>query len=344
MEAGAGLRLLEVRDLRTAIETQRGTVYPVDGVGFELDEGETLAIVGESGSGKSMTALSLMGLLPKGIARVVGGTALLRGRDITRLAPRAMRELRGVEIAYMPQDPVSALNPALTIEHQVTESLLVHRKASRPEARSRALDLLGQMGIPNLPDALKAYPHQFSGGMRQRVLLAMALIGQPKVLIADEPTTSVDVTTQEQIIDLLWAIQRQTRLGIVLITHDLGVVARIATRVLVMYAGRSVEYGDADQIFERPMHPYTRGLLQSVAFDRLKPATRLYALSGNPPQLGELPSGCAFRPRCPYAVQVCFDVRPQLEKVPVGGGRSACHVAASGELPPHEIEAEPWHS
>lgn len=332
-------RLLEVRGLRTAIDDRGGVLYPVDGIEFELNEGETLAIVGESGSGKSMTALSLMGLLPKGIARVVGGSAVLLGRDLTKLAPKTIRELRGVELAYMPQDPVSALNPALTIGHQVMETLLVHHTANPQEARTRAIDLLTQMGIPNLPDALKAYPHQFSGGMRQRVLLAMALIAKPKVLIADEPTTSVDVTTQEQIIDLLWSIQRETGLGIVLITHDLGVVARIATRVLVMYAGRAVEYGEAEQIFEEPMHPYTRGLLQSVAFDRLEPRTPLYALSGNPPQLGELPSGCAFHPRCPYAIQVCFDVRPELASVPGGEGRSACHLAAEGDLPPQKFEA-----
>jgi len=291
-----------------------------------------------------MTALSLMGLLPKGVARVVGGTAVLRGRDLIALTPKAIRELRGVEIAYMPQDPVSALNPALTIGHQVMEPLLVHRRASRQEARTRALALLGEMGIPNLPDSLQAYPHQLSGGMRQRVLLAMALVGRPKVLIADEPTTSVDVTTQEQIIDLLWEIQRETKLGIVLITHDLGVVARVATRVLVMYAGRAVEYGEADQIFEQPMHPYTRGLLQSVAFDRLGPRSRLYALDGNPPQLGELPSGCAFHPRCPYTVQVCVDVEPELSGVPGSPGLSACHLAAQGVLPRQNVEAERWNS
>jgi oligopeptide/dipeptide ABC transporter ATP-binding protein len=331
-------RVLEVTALQTAIETSKGILYPVDGVGFELGEGETVAIVGESGSGKSMTALSLMGLLPKGVARITGGSVVLRGKELTRMGPREIRELRGVEIAYMPQDPVSALNPALTIGHQVMEPLLVHRMAGSREARDRALELLTEMGIPNLPGALNAYPHQFSGGMRQRVLLAMALIGRPSVLIADEPTTAVDVTTQEQIIDLLWKIQRETRLAVVLITHDLGVVARIATRVLVMYAGRSVEYGEADQIFEHPMHPYTRGLLQSVEFDRLEPGTKLYALDGSPPQLGMLPSGCAFHPRCAYAIQVCVDERPELSRVPGRQGLSACHLATQGVLPPHVLE------
>jgi oligopeptide/dipeptide ABC transporter ATP-binding protein len=333
--------LLDVKGLRTALDGGADLPqYPVEGVGFELGPGETVAIVGESGSGKSMTALSLMGLLPKGVARVVGGTALLLGTDLLALPPKAMRNRRGLDIAYMPQDPVSALNPALTIGHQVMEPLLVHRKASRQEAAGYALELLTEVGIPNLPYSLDAYPHQLSGGMRQRVLLAMSLIGRPKVLIADEPTTAVDVTTQEQIIDLLFEIQRETHLGIVLITHDLGVVARIATRVLVMYAGRVVEYGEADQVFEDPVHPYTRGLLRSVELDRVKPGARLYALGGNPPQLGDLPSGCAFHPRCPYTVPVCVEIVPDLASVPGSDGLSACHLAARGTLPPVDLGVE----
>ena len=227
---------LEVSGLRTILRTGGTEQYPVDGVSFELRRGETLAIVGESGSGKSMTALSIIGLLPR-IASVVGGSAVLAGEDLLALNPKAMRDQRGVSIAYMPQDPVSALNPSLTIGRQVTEPLVIHRQASRQEATERAVELLRMLGIPNLPAALDAYPHQLSGGMRQRVLLAMSLIGRPRVLIADEPTTSVDVTTQEQIIDLLGDIQRDSSLALIIITHDLGVVARIATRVLVMYAG-----------------------------------------------------------------------------------------------------------
>ncbi len=332
----AGEPILEVSGLRTVLHLGAAQLYPVDGVAFELRPDETVAIVGESGSGKSMTALSLMGLLPSRIAKVVDGTAVLQGRDMLSLPPKAMRELRGVEISYMPQDPVSALNPALTIGRQVTEPLLVHRKASREEAESRAVELLSNLGIPNLPASLSSYPHQLSGGMRQRVLLAMSLIGRPRVLIADEPTTSVDVTTQEQIIDLLWAIQRDTHLGIVLITHDLGVVARIATRVLVMYAGRVVEYGEADQVFERPTHPYTRGLLRSVGFDGVEPRTRLSALDGNPPQLSDLPVGCAFHPRCAYRVQACLDLVPELAGVPGSRALSACHLAVQGILPPEK--------
>ncbi|HTW98386.1 MAG TPA: ABC transporter ATP-binding protein [Acidimicrobiales bacterium] len=346
-EEGAGVpkgqgseTVLEVRGLRTLLRSAGTEQLPVDGVSFELAAGETVAVVGESGSGKSMTALSLMGLLPK-VAKVVGGSARLGGHDLLGLTTKQVRQLRGVEISYMPQDPVSALNPALTIGRQVAEPLLVHRTASRAEAARRALELLGRLGIPDLPDALDAYPHQLSGGMRQRVLLAMSLIGRPKVLIADEPTTSVDVTTQEQIIDLLGDIQRETRLAVILITHDLGVVARLARRVLVMYAGRVVENGSADQVFEQPTHPYTRGLLQSVDFDGVAPLTRLYALDGNPPQLAELPSGCPFNPRCAYRVEICVDAVPELGPVPGSEALSACHLARQGVLPPPAVSLLP---
>ena len=234
---------LEVRSLRTAVRMGEADVYVVDDVSFDVEKGGVLALVGESGSGKTMTALSLMGLLPRNVARVVGGSAMLNGRDLLHLDAHAMRRVRGVEISYMPQDPVSALNPSLTVGRQVMEPLLIHGLTNGQEARIRALDLLKELGLPNLPNALKAYPHQLSGGMRQRVLLAMALISRPSVLIADEPTTSVDVTTQEQIIDLLQRVQAESELSIIIITHDLGVVARIAARVLVMYAGRAAEYG-----------------------------------------------------------------------------------------------------
>jgi oligopeptide transport system ATP-binding protein len=324
---------LEVTDLRTAIGGSGSRRMPVNGVSFTVSAGETVAIVGESGSGKTMTALSVMGLLPHGVARVVGGQVALRGRVVSGLSNREMQSVRGVEIAYMPQDPVSGLNPALTIGLQVTEPLLVHKKGSRREAEAGALDLLGKVGIPDPPRAMRSYPHQLSGGMRQRVLLAMCLIGRPSVLIADEPTTAVDVTTQEQIIDLLAAIQAESQLAMLLITHDLGVVARIASKVLVMYAGRVVEHGSADQVFEEPMHPYTRGLLQSVDFDSVTPRTRLFALDGAPPQLGDLPGGCSFSPRCRFAEEVCLETVPELTPAP-GGGLSACHVAARGSLPP----------
>jgi oligopeptide transport system ATP-binding protein len=325
--------VLQVEDLRTAIGGKDSRRMPVSGVSFTVSAGETLAIVGESGSGKTMTALSVMGLLPKGVAQIVGGHVTVNGRVISDLNEREMQSVRGVEIAYMPQDPVSSLNPALTVGLQVTEPLLVHRKGSRQQAEEDALDLLRQVGIPDPPRAMHSYPHQLSGGMRQRVLLAMCLIGRPSVLIADEPTTAVDVTTQEQIIDLLASIQSQSHLAMLLITHDLGVVARIASTVLVMYAGRVVEHGSADQVFEEPMHPYTRGLLQSVDFDSVTPRTRLFALDGAPPQLGSLPVGCAFSPRCRYAEPVCRQTVPELTPT-TGSGLSACHVAARGDLPP----------
>ena len=331
---------LEVRGLRTILRTGGPEQYPVDGVSFELRQGETLGIVGESGSGKSMTALSIAGLLPR-VASVVAGSAILGGEDLLALSPKAMRQRRGVSIAYMPQDPVSALNPSLTIGKQVTEPLMIHEQGSRQEATERAVELLRMLGIPNLPGALDAYPHQLSGGTRQRVLLAMSLIGRPKVLIADEPTTSVDVTTQEQIIDLLGDIQRHSSLALIIITHDLGVVARIATRVLVMYAGRVVEYGAADEVFDRPVHPYTRALLRSVDFAGAAPRTRLYALEGYPPQLGDLPSGCAFHPRCAYCEDICRQLVPELGAVPDGGSLSACHLATQGRLPPDTPEMAP---
>lgn len=328
-----GRPVLEVEDLRTAIGGKDSRRIPVNGVSFTVSAGETVAIVGESGSGKTMTALSVMGLLPKGVAHVVGGKVALKGRVVSGLSDREMQSVRGVEIAYMPQDPGSGLNPALTVGLQVIEPLLVHRKGTREQAQQDALDLLGKVGIPDPPRAMSAYPHQLSGGMRQRVLLAMCLIGRPSVLIADEPTTAVDVTTQEQIIDLLASIQEESQLAILLITHDLGVVARIASTVLVMYAGRVVEHGTADQVFDEPMHPYTRGLLQSVDFDSVTPRTRLFALDGAPPQFGDLPAGCAFNPRCRHAEPVCLETVPELAPT-TGTGLSACHVAARGDLPP----------
>jgi oligopeptide/dipeptide ABC transporter ATP-binding protein len=323
--------VLEVEDLHTVIGGKDSRLMPVNGVSFTVSAGETVAIVGESGSGKTMTALSVMRLLPKA-GRIVDGRISVKGRVISDLSERDIQSVRGVEIAYMPQDPMSGLNPALTVGYQVTEPLLVHHKGSRQEADEDAVDLLGKVGIPDPSRTMRSYPHQLSGGMRQRVLLAMCLIGRPSILIADEPTTAVDVTTQEQIIDLLASIQSESQLGMVLITHDLGVVARIATTVLVMYAGRVVEHGSADQVFEEPMHPYTRGLLQSVDFDSVTPGTKLFALDGAAPQLDNLPAGCAFHPRCQYAEAACLQTVPELAPAP-GGGLSACLVAARGDLP-----------
>jgi oligopeptide/dipeptide ABC transporter ATP-binding protein len=310
-------------------------VYPVDGASFALARGETLAIVGESGSGKSMTAASIMRLLPRDIARVVGGQVLFGGRDLLTLSDADMRGVRGTGIGFMPQDPMTALNPSLTIGYQVGEPLLVHERVSRQAARSRAVELLKKTGIANLPAILDAYPHQLSGGMRQRVVLSMSLICRPTVLIADEPTTALDVTTQEQIIDLLQEIQVESGLSLILITHDLGVVARIADQVLVMYAGRPAEHGAVDDIFYRPSHPYTRGLLRSVDFESYAARERLQSIPGVPPRLDALQGGCAFHPRCPYAREICRQVAPPFVGGPSLPSITACHVAHLGEL-------EPW--
>jgi oligopeptide/dipeptide ABC transporter ATP-binding protein len=323
---------LRVEGLTTVVGSGESARRVVDGVSFTLAPGETVALVGESGSGKSMTALSIMGLLPKGAARTVGGRVLLGGEDLLALSDKALRARRGARIAYMPQDPVSGLNPSLTIGRQVTEPLLIHSNVSRRDAVQRAVDLLSTVGIPNLPATLDAYPHQLSGGMRQRVLLAMCLIASPSVLIADEPTTAVDVTTQEQIIDLFAQLQQDRQMAILLITHDLGVVARIANTVAVMYAGRVVDHGPAEKVFAQPQHPYTRGLLRSVAFDTVPPRSKMYALPGMPAQAGDRTAGCSFAPRCQYAVEKCELEDPQL--VPAADGRAACLRVADGTLPP----------
>jgi oligopeptide/dipeptide ABC transporter ATP-binding protein len=322
---------LRVEGLTTVVGSGDAERRIVDGVSFALSPGETVALVGESGSGKSMTALSIMGLLPKAV-RTIGGRALLGGEDLLALGDKALRAHRGARIAYMPQDPVSGLNPSLTIGRQVTEPLLLHSKVSRREAAERAVELLSTVGIPNLPAALDSYPHQLSGGMRQRVLLAMCLIASPSVLIADEPTTAVDVTTQEQIIDLLATLQADRGLAILLITHDLGVVARTANSVAVMYAGRVVDHGPAARIFAEPQHPYTRGLLRSISFDVTPPRTKMFALQGMPAQAGDRIAGCSFAPRCQYKVDKCEVEDPKL--VPAPDGEAACLRVEDGTLPP----------
>jgi oligopeptide/dipeptide ABC transporter ATP-binding protein len=288
-----------------------------------------------------MTAASIVRLLPRERARVVGGQVLFGGQDLLTLSEADMRRIRGTGIALMPQDPMTALNPSLTVGYQVGEPLRVHERVTRQAARSRAVALLAKTGIANLPAILDSYPHQLSGGMRQRVILAMSLICQPTVLIADEPTTALDVTTQEQIIDLLQEIQAESGLSLILITHDLGVVARIADQVLVMYAGRPVEHGTIDDIFYRPSHPYTRGLLRSVDFESYAPREHLRSIPGVPPRLDALPAGCAFHPRCPYVRDICRDVAPPFTASPSLHSITACHVAHSGELEPWPSPARP---
>jgi len=333
----AGEAILDVRDLTVALQTDDRAIHPVDGISFRLERGRTLAVVGESGSGKSMTALAIVGLLPRGLAHLTGGQVLLAGEDLAGIPESELRRRRGSNISLMPQDPMTALNPSLTIGYQVMEPLMVHERLPRSLIRIRAIELLKRTGIGNLPDILDAYPHQLSGGMRQRVVLAMALICRPGVLVADEPTTALDVTTQEQIIDLLQDLQREFGLSLIVISHDLGVVARIADHVLVMYAGRPAEYGSVDDIFARPSHPYTRGLLNSVDFASYPPRERLRSIPGVPPRLEALPSGCAFHPRCAYARDICRELKPTLMTAPGFPSLTACHVAQAGDL-------EPWPS
>lgn len=324
--------VLDVRGLRTYLELPDRVVRAVDGVSFKVEKGKTLAVVGESGSGKTMAAMSIMRLFPTPAARIVGGQIRYGDRDLAQVDEAEMRAIRGYRISVMFQDPMSTFNPSRRIGYQVVEGLLQHERISRPAALRRAVEFLGRMGIPHASVAVNAYPHQLSGGMRQRAALAMALLSRPRILIADEPTTALDVTTQEQIIDLLQEIQAEFDLSIILITHDLGVVARIADSVLVMYAGRTVEYGRTDDIFYRSSHPYTRGLLDSVDYAHYQPGQRLRPIPGVPAPLDQLPPGCAFHPRCPHAEAICRADVPELKAVPGGPTEAACIPAQAGTL------------
>ncbi|HVC19642.1 MAG TPA: ABC transporter ATP-binding protein [Vicinamibacterales bacterium] len=314
--------LLAVEHLRTGFETAGGALVAVDDVSFAIHEGETLGLVGESGSGKSVTAFSIMRLVqPPG--RILGGRILFKGRDLLTLGESAMRQVRGAEIALIFQEPSTALNPVYTVGDQIAEALLVHGRASRAAARARAVDLLDAVRIPDAAHRVDDYPHQLSGGQRQRVLIAMALACHPALVIADEPTTALDVTVQAQILELLRDMRREFHLSLLLITHDLGVVAETADRVAIMYAGRIVEEGTVRQIFHEPAHPYTRGLLASIP--GREPGTRLHAIEGTVPSLEALPPGCAFGPRCPAHVAAC-DVAPP-PAYPVGPAHTArCYL------------------
>jgi oligopeptide/dipeptide ABC transporter ATP-binding protein len=314
--------LLAVEHLTTVFDTARGPVAAVDDVSFEIQPGETLGLVGESGSGKSVTALSIMRLVqPPG--RIAGGRLLFNGRDLMTLDEKAMREVRGAEIALIFQEPMTALNPVFRIGDQIAETLLVHGRASRREATAKAIELLRAVRIPNPESRIKDYPHQLSGGQRQRVLIAMALACQPSLVIADEPTTALDVTIQAEILDLLREMKGALGLSLLLITHDLGVIAETADRVAVMYAGRIVETGPVRSIFRNPGHPYTRGLLASMPGGR--PGQRLRAIEGSVPLLGALPPGCAFNPRCPDRFEPCTTAPPP--DYPAGPGQIAkCYL------------------
>ena len=300
-------RLLTVDRLTTVFDTTSGPVPAVDDVSFEIRTGETLGLVGESGSGKSVTALSIMRLVqPPG--RIAKGRIVFKDRDLLTLDEHRMREVRGAEISLIFQEPMTALNPVFTIGDQVAETLIVHGRASRREARAQAVDLLTAVRIPDAASRVRDYPHQLSGGLRQRVLIAMALACRPALVIADEPTTALDVTIQAQILDLLRDLKQTFNLSLLLITHDLGVVAETADRVAVMYAGRIVESGPVRAIFRAPAHPYTRGLLASIPGGA--PGQRLRAIDGTVPLLGKLPPGCAFNPRCPDRFEPCTGDRP----------------------------------
>ncbi|GAB1337639.1 ABC transporter ATP-binding protein [Streptomyces sp. E-15] len=315
--------LLEVRELGVEFRTRDGVARAVDGVSLAVDAGETLAVLGESGSGKSVTAQAVMGILDTPPGRITGGRVLFRGRDLLTLKGEERRRVRGAEMAMVFQDALSALNPVLTVGAQLGEMFVVHRGASRKDARARAVELMDRVRIPAAAQRVRDYPHQFSGGMRQRIMIAMALALEPALVIADEPTTALDVTVQAQVMDLLAELRRAYRMGLVLITHDLGVVADVADRIAVMYAGRIVESAPVRDLYRAPAHPYTRGLLESVPrLDRK--GRQLYAIKGSPPNLLRIPPGCSFHPRCPMARDVCRTEEPPLYEVP-GGRASACH-------------------
>jgi oligopeptide/dipeptide ABC transporter ATP-binding protein len=317
--------LLEVNDLRTSFRTDDGVVKAVDGVSFSVDKGSTLGIVGESGCGKSVTMLTVMGLNNRKLASSTG-SALFKGDDLLTMKQSRLREIRGDDIAMIFQDPMTSLNPVHSIGRQLVEAVLLHNDVSKKEARRRALEALVEVGIPRAERRIDDYPHQFSGGMRQRVMIAMALINDPDLLIADEPTTALDVTTQAQILKLIADLQRDHDTAVVIITHDLGVVAEIADEVVVMYAGKVAEEGSVDSIFNRPHHPYTWGLLGSLP--RLDAdLERLAQIPGQPPSLLNPPAGCRFHPRCAYVMDVCKTKVPELAPVTGDPGHDqACHL------------------
>ena len=307
--------LLSVRGLTTRFRTERGTVTAVDDVSFDVAPGETMAIVGESGSGKSVTALSVLRLIPSPPGQIAAGQVLFEGRDLLKLSDRQMRAIRGDRIAMIFQEPMNSLNPSLTVGLQVAEPINQHRREPWAKALEVAKGLLQKVHIPDAANRLQTYPHQYSGGMRQRAMIAMALACRPRLIIADEPTTALDVTVQAQILDLLQDLTRETGASLVLITHDLGVVARYAQRVVVMYGGRVVEQAPARELYRAPRHPYTRGLLASVPSLTGQAGQRLVPIDGSPPDLAALPPGCAFAPRCSQATAACSGTIPRLRAV-----------------------------
>jgi oligopeptide transport system ATP-binding protein len=352
------MNLLSVRDLLVRFRTHDGTVYAVNGVSFDLDEGETLGLVGESGCGKSVTNLAVMRLLPFPAGKIEGGEVIFQGQDLLSLDESEMRSLRGKELAMIFQDPMTSLNPVLTVEEQMVETIQAHRRVSKKEATARAVELLGMVGIPQPATRLRNFPHQFSGGMRQRVMIAMALALEPKLLIADEPTTALDVTIQAQVLELLSRLAAEHGTAVILITHDLGVVAGMTKRINVMYAGYVVESATTGDLFARPSHPYTVGLLHSMPRLDDEQGQPLIPIEGAPPDLRFAPVGCPFAPRCAWRVDRCWTEMPALapldqaaEVVTTGPGathRAACwnrptseEVAAARPLRPGFVPAPP---
>ncbi|MEV6576732.1 ABC transporter ATP-binding protein [Streptomyces sp. NPDC051582] len=306
--------LLEVRDLHVEFRTRDGVAKAVNGVNYSVDEGETLAVLGESGSGKSVTAQAVMGILDVPPGRIAGGEILFKGKDLLKMKEEERRKIRGADMAMIFQDALSSLNPVLSVGAQLGEMYEVHRGMSRKDAKAKAVELMDRVKIPAARERVGDYPHQFSGGMRQRIMIAMALALEPSLIIADEPTTALDVTVQAQVMDLLAELQRELNMGLILITHDLGVVADVADKIAVMYAGRIVEAAPVHEIYAAPAHPYTRGLLDSIP--RLdQKGQELYAIKGLPPNLLAIPPGCAFNPRCPMARELCRTDVPPLAQV-----------------------------
>jgi oligopeptide transport system ATP-binding protein len=324
--------LLEVDDLRTYFSTEEGVVRAVDGISFTMQPGQRLGVVGESGSGKSVTALSIMGLIEPPAGEIVTGRLMFKGRNLLELDEDELQQVRGGQIAMIFQDPMTALNPVYTIGDQLMETILLHQEVSRSEAREIAIQAIDDVQIPNAKQRMRDYPHQYSGGMRQRIMIAMGLSCNPDLLIADEPTTALDVTTQAQIMDLMLQLAEDRGTAVMLITHDLGVVAGFTDDVHVMYAGGIVESGTVDDIYYNPQHPYTWGLLGSMTrLDDVK-QHRLHSVRGAPPSVINLPKGCRFRPRCDFATDICGQVLPALRAVGNPGQQAACHHAEELDL------------
>lgn len=317
--------ILQVKNLTTRFRTDRGMVTAVDQVSFDVAPGETLAIVGESGSGKSVTALSILRLIPNPPGNIESGEILFNGEDLLKMSDTKIRAIRGAHIAMIFQEPMSSMNPALTVGKQIAEPIHLHRRTPWRKALNMARDLLGKVQIPDPANRVSAYPHQFSGGMRQRAMIAMGLACEPQLIIADEPTTALDVTVQAQVLDLLKDLASSLNTALILITHDLGVVARYADRVAVMYGGRIVEIAAAEELYDNPRHPYTRGLMESVPRIDGDTSRPLVPIDGQPPDLAAMPAGCAFMPRCKQAIEQCRHSKPPLEQV-VQGHYKACFI------------------